>query len=78
MTDTALKPCPFCGGEGYIQNHIDLMFFASCRDCYCCVGEGYDRDAMPEHLFNTEEAAREAWNTRAAPAAGPLIEEERR
>jgi hypothetical protein len=43
------------------------MFFVVClgSECYCAVGEGYDRDAMPEHAFSSHEEAALAWNTRA-------------
>lgn len=71
MTDiTSIKkelaPCPFCGGDGILLNYDERMFFVSCNDCYCCVGEGYDRDAMPEHMFHNAEEATAAWNRRAS------------
>lgn len=64
----ALKPCPFCGGEAAICNSDDKLFYVTCLslDCYCCVGEAYDRDAMPDHAFDSEEGAILAWNHRAA------------
>jgi hypothetical protein len=62
---TILKPCPFCGSAAYIQDAEEgTYFFASCSSCYCCVGEAYDRDAMPEHKFSSEEDAAAAWNHR--------------
>ena len=60
-----LKPCPFCGKQGYIEGSERDGFYASCRECYCCVGEAYDRDAMPSHMFQSEEAVTEAWNRRS-------------
>ena len=64
----ALEPCPFCGAAAHIQGACDdRMFFVVClgSECYCAVGEGYDRDAMPEHAFSSHEEAALAWNTRA-------------
>lgn len=58
-----LKPCPFCGGDAYVQED-DSRFFAACSNCFCNVGEGYDPCAMPDHCFYTKDAAVEAWNTR--------------
>jgi len=73
--DAALLPCPFCGGAAYtVSTNDERMWFAGCRDCYCNVGESYDRSAMPEHMFSSEEEAIAAWNRRAgqAHAAGLL------
>jgi hypothetical protein len=65
---TELKNCPFCGGEASIvgTDYRGGMYYACCGNvnCFCCVGEGYDRDAMPDHAFVTEELAAEAWNSR--------------
>lgn len=62
-----LTPCPFCGSAGLIQNDAG-KYFATCysHECGCCVGEAYDRDAMPDHMFYDEDAATAAWNRRAA------------
>jgi Lar family restriction alleviation protein len=73
MTETtapdALLPCPFCGGAAYtVSTNDERMWFAGCRDCYCNVGESYDRSAMPEHMFSSEEEAIAAWNRRAGQA----------
>ncbi|TWF53230.1 Lar family restriction alleviation protein [Neorhizobium alkalisoli] len=66
MTDKLL-PCPFCDGEGYIEGREGEGFYVSCRDCYVCIGEAYDKSAMPEHMFRSEADAAAAWNRRAAP-----------
>jgi Lar family restriction alleviation protein len=67
--DAALLPCPFCGGAAYtVSTNDERMWFAGCRDCYCNVGESYDRSAMPEHMFSSEEEAIAAWNRRAGQA----------
>jgi hypothetical protein len=34
-------------------------------DCWCSMGENWDRDAMPDHQFRDEESAVAAWNHRA-------------
>lgn len=60
-----LKPCPFCGGEANIGGWEEVGYFASCNNCYCCVGEAYDRSAMPEHMFKAEDEAITAWNASA-------------
>lgn len=65
-----LLPCPFCGSAAEIRSD-DGRFFVSCcgTDCFCCVGEGYDASAMPDHIFDTEDAAKAAWNRRVPVAA---------
>lgn len=63
----AMLPCPFCGGDARTEDASDWGggFYATCSDCYCCVGEAYDRSAMPSHVFQTEAEAVAAWNRRA-------------
>lgn len=65
--DESLLPCPFCGASARIGG-TETMFYVACDsiDCYCCVGESYDRDAMPDHSFASEHDAIAAWNRRAA------------
>jgi hypothetical protein len=74
MTTPELKSCPFCGGEARIQEGGD-KFYVVClgENCFCAVGERYDRDAMPDHMFDDAEAAITAWNTR--PKEGPAHSE---
>ena len=67
--DDALLPCPFCGGEPYIGGDEAQLWFAGCCDCHCMVGEGYDRDAMPDNMLRSKEEAIAAWNSRAGHAA---------
>ena len=54
-----LKPCPFCGGEGCIQEHkfygYPSTFGVVCLDC-CC---------ETRQFYMTLEEAVEAWNRRA-------------
>jgi Lar family restriction alleviation protein len=67
--DDALLPCPFCGGEPYIGGDEAQLWFAGCYDCHCMVGEGYDRDAMPDNMLQSKEEAIAAWNHRAGHTA---------
>jgi hypothetical protein len=60
-----LLPCPFCGSDAFVSGD-DGMFYATCNECFCCVGEAYDGHAMPKHVFNSAEEAIAAWNIRAA------------
>lgn len=48
-----IKPCPFCGGETYIDNDTNDIFVIVCDECY---SEGTPCD--------TEAEAIEAWNKR--------------
>ena len=54
-----LKPCPFCGGEGCVQEHVFIgltsTFGVVCLDC-CC---------ETRQFYYTKEDAIEAWNRRA-------------
>lgn len=61
-----LLPCPFCGAEAVLRDYTPYGFYVACNsvDCYAAVGEGYDRDAMPDHQFDSAERAAEAWNRR--------------
>jgi hypothetical protein len=73
-----LLPCPFCGTDAQIVSDVGRFCVACCGDdCFCCVGEGYDRSAMPEHMFATEEDAAEAWNRRT-PALTAALAQARR
>lgn len=60
-----LKPCPFCRGEARTVAGGD-RWYVTCTEaeCFCSLGEIYDRDAMPDHHFQTEQDAVAAWNTR--------------
>ena len=61
-----LFPCPFCGGGAHVIEDGG-KWYAGCNDCYCLVGEGWDRDAMPAHMFISAAEAIAAWNTRSDP-----------
>jgi hypothetical protein len=43
-------------------------FYVKCTsdNCYCSFGEGYDRDAMPDHQFISPTEAIKTWNNRGA------------
>jgi hypothetical protein len=65
-----LLPCPFCGGEAKIcgedYGNGTGAYYVSCINdmCWCALGEMWDRDAMPDHMFGDEETAATYWNTR--------------
>lgn len=64
-----LKPCPFCGSEGWISEPFDdCRFYVSCqgKECWASIGENYDTDGLPDHRYYSREAAVAAWNTRAS------------
>lgn len=54
-----LKPCPFCGGEACMQEHVFHGYTSTygvvCLDC--C--------AETRQFYDTKEEAAEAWNRRA-------------
>jgi len=54
-----LKPCPFCGGEGCVQEHVfkglTNTYGVVCLDC----------GAEIRQFYRTEEEAIKAWNRRA-------------
>ena len=56
MTD--LKPCPFCGGESEIETEECSGYDVVCKtnDCFMDKGGG--------GIFDTEQEAIKAWNTR--------------
>jgi hypothetical protein len=64
--ESGLLPCPFCGGKAALVEG-DHRFYVACTspDCFCAIGEGYDRDAMPDHAFGDEDDAATAWNRRS-------------
>ena len=64
--ETQLEDCPFCGNDAYISGSRDEGYFVSCVRCFCCVGEAYDRSAMPEHVFREKDEAIAAWNRRSS------------
>jgi hypothetical protein len=60
-----LSPCPFCGGEAR-SIEGDGKWYVTCTEaeCFCSLGEIWDRDAMPDHHFTSEEDAVATWNAR--------------
>ncbi|WP_294482267.1 Lar family restriction alleviation protein [uncultured Ruminococcus sp.] len=53
MSDTKVKPCPFCGGKSRVHQYLGKRY-ARCNKC-----KSYSAP------YDTEEQAREAWNRRA-------------
>lgn len=55
---------------GYPESPYDGGVYVACQspDCWCAMGEAYDRDAMPDHQFISEANAIAAWNRRSNPA----------
>ena len=74
MSEQALLPCPFCGHDAVLRDDSGSAggFYVACTflDCFATMGEGYDRDAMPDHAYMNAEDAIYAWNTRRAPVTG--------
>ncbi|MET1078226.1 MAG: Lar family restriction alleviation protein [Pseudomonas sp.] len=59
-----LKPCPFCGEKAQLTGDEGLGFYIECAECFCAVGQAYDRSGMPEHAFQSAAEAAAAWNQR--------------
>jgi len=71
MTDVTLKPCPFCGSKDLkirdILSEDDNSAYAKsvfCKDCHCS-GRHHHRIGWAE----SDQEAKEAWNTRSEPSA---------
>ena len=48
-----LKPCPFCGGEAFIDGSDEILWIAVCKKCNASI-----------EYKETEQEAIEAWNKR--------------
>lgn len=68
VRDIVMKKCPFCQQKATVSG-IEGQYYAVCTsgDCFCSLGERYDRDAMPDHVFKTIKEATAAWNMRGRP-----------
>lgn len=57
-----LKKCPFCGGEGYIDDH----FFKTLSEDSCRTYGVVCRDCgvQTRQFYDTPDEAAEAWNRR--------------
>lgn len=56
MSETKLKPCPFCGGEAEAKKEIGgSCWKVKCKQCSCEVGR---------YWFHNKNHAIIAWNTR--------------
>ena len=56
---TELKPCPFCGGEGVLQEHV-FHGYSSTYGVVC-----FDCCAETKQFFTDKNVAIRAWNRRA-------------
>jgi hypothetical protein len=58
-----LKPCPLCKSDAF-TNEGDLgRWYVSCFNCYLVLGEAFEENGSVG-MFETEEEAIQAWNTR--------------
>jgi hypothetical protein len=64
MTDTKLLPCPFCGGKGIGDTHVQTYSLDSSYDIFGCKTCG----------ANFECGSAREWNTRATAAKDAEIE----
>lgn len=69
VKNLSLKKCPFCYAKATIIGTDNDRYCAVCTsgNCFASLGERYDRDAMPDHVFASIKEAAMAWNSR-----GPL------
>lgn len=65
-----LLPCPFCGGEGEVDEGNNGLFYARCSDdeieCQAQVGLNCGYDGW-HGAFSSHNDATRAWNTRHNP-----------
>lgn len=63
-----LLPCPFCGGEAYIEEESDsfstVQYVARCKNCL--VEVRIDADLTKSFEYNRQKVT-EAWNYRPSP-----------
>ena len=59
-----LKPCPFCGGEAFIEEHkfhgCSNTYGVKCSKCH----------TQTYQFFDTKEMAEKRWNTRTPKERG--------
>jgi Lar family restriction alleviation protein len=53
--ESALKPCPFCGGEAEVSSIIGGGSAVMCKDC----------EIKTSYIFSSKESAIEFWNRRS-------------
>lgn len=64
-----IKPCPFCGGEGYLayssfNDSYDIVTTVVCKNCGA-EAEGFEYQEFDEKGWNEAKIkARQAWNRR--------------
>jgi len=70
---SALRPCPFCGGEAVVHAYshdpdISDLYYVFCKKCVCRLEVSTNRNP-----FYTKMEAIEAWNRRAERKKGKWI-----
>lgn len=69
LNEYRLKPCPFCGGEGYLayssfNDSCDIVATIVCKNCGA-EAEGFEYQEFDEKGWNEAKIkARQAWNRR--------------
>lgn len=68
MSNTELKPCPFCGGNAFVFMDEYGKFGIKCKGCGLIFGieveDGIELKDGWKAVFDNSGSAREAWNTR--------------
>ena len=59
----ALKPCPFCGGKGYVWSGVGDHYYR-----VCCINGCIRMPGCINEYFSTREKAIKTWNTRKGDA----------
>ena len=61
-TMTALKSCPFCGGEAFVRCRMNNYWVSAYHDRSCVLCD--EKFGYPPIVFGSEANAVKAWNRR--------------